>query len=261
MPQSQPQVSQPQVSREVPQDPAQAVVGRVEAVGLKALAPHGPNPTRVPATKKPIEAEDFARFISSSRSPTRAEVQALFDLLPHENPPRASMTSSWVPSSFSTGLDRKGGGLIGLRSACAKFPASTEALTAFVRSNMPGHPFTTVSLYLNTGTRPHKDSKNAKLPNGILGVSDFKGGEVWVEAEGGDSVQVVDGTRLRGHLYAITSKPTYIHAYRDLHFTMPWKGKRLVIVAFSVADHSQAQAGDLAMLRGQGFLYWGGSSR
>ena len=98
---SQPQVSQ--VSQEVPQDPSQVVVGRVEAVGLEAVCP------RAPSAKKPTNAEDFARFSPSSRTPTRAEVHALFDLLPHENPPRASMASTWVPSSFSTGLYRKGG--------------------------------------------------------------------------------------------------------------------------------------------------------
>ena len=88
----------------------------------------------------------------------------------------------------------------------------------------------------------------------MIGVSDFKGGEIWVEGEGGSSVQVVEGKRLHGHLLPITARPTYIHAYRDMHFTMPWKGKRLVIIAFSVSDHLQAQSEDLAILRGQGFV-------
>ena len=35
---------------------------------------------------------------------------------------------------------------------------------------------------------------------------------------------------------------------------MPWKGKRLVIIAFSVSDHLQAQSEDLAILRRQGFV-------
>ncbi|CAE7357217.1 unnamed protein product [Symbiodinium sp. CCMP2592] len=152
------------------------------------------------------------------------------------------------------GLYRKGGGLIGLRSACKGFPASTEALASFVRSNMPGHPFTTISLYLNTGTKPHKDSRNAPLPNGIIGVTDFVGGEIWVEAQDGESVQIVDGKRLSGHLLPISETPTYIHAYRDLHLTMPWKGKRLVIIAFSVSEHTQACDEDLAFLRGHGFV-------
>ncbi|CAE7226635.1 FCPC [Symbiodinium sp. CCMP2592] len=139
-------------------------------------------------------------------------------------------------------------------SACKGFPASTEALASFVRSNMPGHPFTTISLYLNTGTKPHKDSRNAPLPNGIIGVTDFVGGEIWVEAQDGESVQIVDGKRLSGHLLPISETPTYIHAYRDLHLTMPWKGKRLVIIAFSVSEHTQACDEDLAFLRGHGFV-------
>ena len=207
------------------------------------------------------KAEDFAEAISSARTPTRAEVATLFGLLPHETPPRSTMYSRRTPSSFTTGLFRKGGGLIGLRTACRQFPASTEALTSFVRQHMPGHPFTTVSLYLNTGTEPHRDSRNAHIPNGIMAITDFSGGEVWTECEGGDSFQVVDGERRAGRLVPITTEAAYIHAYRDLHFTMPWTGRRLVIIAFSVADHEQAPQEVLSTLRCQGFVLPGEASQ
>ena len=152
------------------------------------------------------------------------------------------------------GCFRKGGGLIGLRTACRQFLASTETLTSFVRHHMPGHPFTTISVYLNTGTEPHRDSRNACIPNGLIALSDFSGGEVWTECEGGDSFQFVDGKRLAGRLVPITADSAYIHAYRDLHFTMPWTGRRLVIIAFSVADHEQAPQDVLSTLRGQAFV-------
>ena len=223
-------------------------VGSVEA-GVKGAPPRF------------AKAEDFAEAISAAKTPTRAEVATLFGLLPHETPPRSTMYSRRTPSSFTTGLFKKGGGLIGLRTACRRFPASTEALTSFVRRHMPGHPFTTVSLYLNTGTEPHKDSRNAHIPNGIIALSDFAGGEVWTECEGGDSFQVIDGKRIAGRLVPITAEPAYIHAYRDLHFTMPWTGRRLVIIAFSVADHEQAPQDVLSTLRGQGFVLPGEASQ
>ncbi|CAE7840724.1 unnamed protein product [Symbiodinium sp. CCMP2592] len=78
--------------------------------------------------------------------------------------------------------------------------------------------------------------------------------EATQEAQDGESVQIVDGKRLSGHLLPISETPTYIHAYRDLHLTMPWKGKRLVIIAFSVSEHTQACDEDLAFLRGHGFV-------
>ena len=237
------------------QDALPKAVASLEAVGSVEAGVTG-------APRRSAKAEDFAEAISSAKTPTRAEVATLFGLLPHETPPRSTMYSRRTPSSFTTGLYRKGGGLIGLRTACRQFPASTEALTSFVRQHMPGHPFTTVSLYLNTGTEPHRDSRNAHIPNGIIALSEFTGGEVWTECEGGDSFQVIDGRRLAGRLIPITENLlTSTHAYRDLHFTMPWTGRRLVIIAFSVSDHEQAPQDVLSTLRGQGFVLPGEASQ
>ncbi|CAE7937949.1 FCPC [Symbiodinium necroappetens] len=73
--------------------------------------------------------------------------------------------------------------------------------------------------------------------------------------------EVVDGRRLAGRLVPITAEPAYIHAYRDLHFTMPWTGRRLVIIAFSVSDHEQAPQDVLSTLRGQSFVLPGEASQ
>ncbi|OLQ11786.1 hypothetical protein AK812_SmicGene4399 [Symbiodinium microadriaticum] len=74
--------------------------------------------------------------------------------------------------------------------------------------------------------------------------------------------EVIDGRRLAGRLIPITENLlTSTHAYRDLHFTMPWTGRRLVIIAFSVADHEQAPQDVLSTLRGQGFVLPGEASQ
>ena len=78
---------------------------------------------------------------------------------------------------------------------------STQAITSYVRAKMPNHMFNTVSIYCNTGTDPHKDNRNAPVPNGIVALSDFKGGEVWIESEDGESIQVVGGKQMRGNLH------------------------------------------------------------
>ncbi|CAE7267906.1 FCPC [Symbiodinium sp. CCMP2592] len=226
---------------------AHAVLASASQGGLGS-APHSSVPGEAGPMQESHEAtqevhQDLCEVPQGLHQVVSDRVEAVTDrveavgLIESEAPP-----STLLPSPDSSG------------SACKGFPASTEALASFVRSNMPGHPFTTISLYLNTGTKPHKDSRNAPLPNGIIGVTDFVGGEIWVEAQDGESVQIVDGKRLSGHLLPISETPTYIHAYRDLHLTMPWKGKRLVIIAFSVSEHTQACDEDLAFLRGHGFV-------
>ena len=97
------------------QDAVPKAVSSLEAVGSVEAGVIG-------APRRFAKAEDFAEAISSARTPTRAEVATLFGLLPHETPPRSTMYSRRTPSSFTTGLFRKGGGLIGLRTACRQFP-------------------------------------------------------------------------------------------------------------------------------------------
>ena len=58
---------------------------------------------------------------------------------------------------------------------------------------------------------------------------------MWIESEDGDSIQVVGGKQMRGTLVPITDEPVFIEAHSHLHFTMPWRGRRIVLIAFSVA--------------------------
>ncbi|CAE6914886.1 PARP6, partial [Symbiodinium sp. CCMP2456] len=52
----------------------------------------------------------------------------------------------------------------------------------------------------------------------------LRGGEVWIESESGDSVQVIGGKQMRGTLVPITAEPVFIEAHSHIHFTMPWRG-------------------------------------
>ena len=130
---------------------------------------------------------------------------------------------------------------------------STQAITSYVRAKMPNHMFNTVSIYCNTGTDPHKDNRNAPVSNGIVALSDFKGGEVWIESEDGESIQVVGGKQMRGTLVPITDEPAFIEAHSHLHFTMPWKGRRVVLIAFSVAGLEELTPQDYDSLISHGF--------
>ena len=215
----------------------------------KPVVEQTPKPIR---PYKGISPEDFAERISATRVPTRGELCALFGLLPHETPPRAPEAGNRVASSFTTGMYHQGR-LTGLRANFRRFPMSTQAITSYVRAKMPNHMFNAVSIYCNTGTDPHKDNRNAPVPNGIVALSDFKGGEVWIESEDGDSIQVVGGKQMRGTLVPITDEPVFIEAHSHLHFTMPWRGRRVVLIAFSVAGLEELTPQDYDSLISHGF--------
>ncbi|CAE7362158.1 FCPC, partial [Symbiodinium sp. CCMP2456] len=203
--------------------------------GVKESAPHSSEPSGEPgagpgdvtgevaqsASDPPSQAspgQDFAERISAARIPTREELCALFGLLPHETPPRAP-----------------------------------EAITSYVRAKMPGHRFNTVSIYCNTGTDPHKDNRNAPIPNGIAALSDFRGGEVWIESDSGESIQVIGGKQMHGTIVPITAEPVFIEAHSHIHFTMPWRGRRIVLIAFSVSGIEELNPQDYDSLINHGF--------
>ena len=84
------------------------------------------------------DAENFARKVLSVREvPTRADIRHLFELLPHERPPRGDGQGR----SFSCGMFAQGP-LRGLRAGSRKFPLSCKVLTSFARSCAPQHVFT-----------------------------------------------------------------------------------------------------------------------
>ena len=123
------------------------------------------------------DAESFARKVLSVREvPTRADIRHLFELLPHEKPPRGDGQGR----SFSCGMFAQDP-LKGLRVGSRKFPFSCKVLTSFARSCAPQHVFTSLNLFLNVKTALHVDGNNDKHPNLVAGISDFRGGQILVE--------------------------------------------------------------------------------
>ena len=135
---------------------------------------------------------------------TKAEIIQLFNLLPKEVPSRGG--PSHDSCSFSCGAYAKGG-LQGLRSECATFKNSTKVIASFVGACLPDHPFTTVSLFHNTKTDLHVDSRNHHSPNGVIPVTSFKQGGIWVADGCGPHVRIVNGSPLQGSLLDFSAGP------------------------------------------------------
>ncbi|CAE7029847.1 unnamed protein product [Symbiodinium sp. CCMP2592] len=160
---------------------------------------------------------------------TKQDAGQIFDLLPKEIPSRG--TSSQPPSSFSCGAYAKGG-LQGLRSECALFPSCIKLLTAFVRTFLPEHFFTTISLFHNTKTDLHVDSRNHRTPNGVIAVTSFQGGGIWIADGCGPHKRTIKGDTVKGSILSLETPITF-DAFKYPHETESWVGDRLVCVAFT----------------------------
>ena len=193
-------------------------------------------------------AERFACQCLKQSNFSRAAVAHLFSLIEKDPPP--AKFGAPDAQSFSAGCYAKGG-IVGLRSACRKYPVACAFLNQFVRSVRPDFKYSSISLFQDLRTGLHKDSKNAAVDNLLIPISDFKGGGIWLEGPGSE-VQVLDGKPLAGQNVSVHPYVQF-PAYSQHHCTLPWTGTRLVLVAYSVARLHGLNPRDREVVRSTGF--------
>ena len=119
-------------------------------------------------------AEVLSRTVLEKARLSRADLLAIFDLLPTEAPPSAGRSNGRA-ASFGTGLWVHGG-LVGLRANTFNFPNSTKVLNKFLKQECPRLSHTTVLNFQQAQTAPHKDSHSAPGSlNAVFGLSTFSG--------------------------------------------------------------------------------------
>ena len=177
------------------------------------------------------------------------QLEKLFDLLPHETPPRGCGSRAL---SFGSGAYAKGG-LQGLRKECGTFPQAAQLVNRFIAHVFPNHKFTSHMFFCNAQTDMHIDSHNYHSPNAVIAISSFSGGHVWVGDDKGSVYRKVKDHWLKGTLHDVAKTPLLFDAWRLPHCTENWTGRRLVLVAFSVADTSRMPADALKTLLALGF--------
>ncbi|CAE7290582.1 unnamed protein product [Symbiodinium sp. CCMP2592] len=188
-------------------------------------------------------------ILSKDEAPRAEDMIRLYEALPKEVSARDP--EGRIPSSFSTGAYNKGG-LTGLRKACHDFPLATKCLVRFVRSMRPFHPFSTISIYDNVCTPLHKDSRNACCENLIIPLTQFWGGELWMQQDQGSTPQNFGGSEVFGTAVPIPPEGLCFDARGILHCTMPWKGRRLIAVAFTVSKTEELKQSDAQLLEDLG---------
>ncbi|CAE7351551.1 unnamed protein product [Symbiodinium sp. CCMP2592] len=205
------------------------------------------------ATTKPSDGGCFVlespEDLGATKAPRAEDIIRLYEALPKEVSARDP--EGRIPSSFSTGAYNKGG-LTGLRKACHDFPLATKCLVRFVRSMRPFHPFSTISIYDNVCTALHKDGRNACCENLIIPLTQFSGGELWMQQDQGATPQNFGGSEVFGTAVPIPPEGLCFDARGILHCTMPWKGRRLIAVAFTVSKTEELKKSDAQLLEDLG---------
>ena len=112
---------------------------------------------------------------------------------------------------------------------------------------------TLFQILCNCRSLPHADVHNyLDEPSLLVALSDFRGGELWVQSTDGDHELAVGGKNLKGRLIDLQRGPAFFDAHR-LHATMPWRGRRMVLVAFTVRNPEKLQEEHVRFLESVGF--------
>ena len=90
------------------------------------------------------------------------------------------------------------GGITGLTSLTRERPFLTRLLVRLMRQELPDLSFTTVTLAIDSTLKPHRDLANAVNSRaGIVGISEFHGGRLWVEHPDGSIKRRISADKVK----------------------------------------------------------------
>ena len=131
------------------------------------------------------------------------------------------------------------------RSVCA-------LLNGLVHKLHPAHQWTRLVISLNSQVGLHVDAQNARLPSLLVGLSHYKGGQLWVQTDAGADFEEFGEQLLPGHAYTTSMNCLLFPAATTLHGVRPWtEGDRVVLAAYAIGQHrflSPAERGALLEL-------------
>ncbi|CAE7672319.1 SLC24A2 [Symbiodinium sp. CCMP2592] len=196
------------------------------------------------------DPEQFSAAASLKKPLDLRDVVTLCDLLESEIPARGN--NSEDEFSWSTGAYVHGG-VHGCRQHMHQFPVTSTFLAKVFKEYHPRLPVTTLSLTRNVRTTLHLDANNALgYLNGLVKISGFSGGGLWVQDSSGSIVCPTDPSLLGSHLDF--SDLTLAFDPHKKHLTLPWtQGPRIVLIGFVVKAPAEIPDQAAEMLLRAGF--------
>ena len=200
-----------------------------EAADCEALLRNPEAPFDFGPSAPALSAEIFAQQILAGQLDlTCASVLQIADLLLCECPDLDDRFA--VGKSVSAGLHQSGRG--GLRKSSKSHPLSVQVVTRFISKVAPSFRFSSFVLIDGVESPVHKDVRNSVLPNLVIPLSSFQGGEVVVEfCDGSDSLSV-QGQCVPAVALPVNCHPVLFSASRFFHAVRPAQGRRVVVAAY-----------------------------
>ena len=125
------------------------------------------------------------------------------------------------------------------------FPWSSELLATFARAQAPAVKFSSLALFRNNLTVPHRDSHNCpQSTNQVFAISNFSGGGVIIQDPTGEQVLQHAGCEYRGRVIPFVNGMLRFAARDVVHWTEAWQGDRVVLVSYTIRSLTQLSSAD-----------------
>ena len=142
---------------------------------------------------------------------------------------------------------------MGLRTNLKNFPYSTKCFTKFASSHVPDLCFSSVALLNQHQSALRIDANNSCVhPNWVCPITIFKGGDLWVESESGNTFLEHEGQRLRGDILPVSCRACFLDASKR-HCVLDWEGERIVLACFLIRDFDKLSPAETEQLSDLGF--------
>ncbi|CAE7316944.1 unnamed protein product, partial [Symbiodinium microadriaticum] len=141
----------------------------------------------------------------------------------------------------------------GLRKACSSHPMSVRVINSFITFMSPNFVHSSFVLIDGIASEAHCDVLSSLLPNIVIPVTSFQGGDLRVECPLGSDSIMRDGIEVPAARLPVSRGPAAFSASQCLHEVLPFQGRRLVVAAYTLKACARLSAEHSATLRQLGF--------
>ncbi|CAE7510622.1 unnamed protein product [Symbiodinium sp. CCMP2592] len=146
------------------------------------------------------------------------------------------------------------GGVTGITTVTRERPFLTRLLVRFIRQELPTLTFTTISLAIDATLRPHRDLTNAVgSVAGIVGISKFEGGKLWIEDSAGTARRRVSQDEVKTGMLLDVCQRAHIFDPRRWHGADQHRGVRSTVVGYTARQLQRLDQDMTDRLRRLGF--------
>ncbi|CAE7231150.1 unnamed protein product, partial [Symbiodinium sp. CCMP2456] len=144
------------------------------------------------------------------------------------------------------------GPLDGLRTQTRRYPMVIRLLNTVIHTLCGPVSRSTLFLSRNRAIGLRTDPNNHRdVPNYLIPLSNFEGGQLFIESQNGD--YSLDENGMRGYVHEVTLPFLRFNARRR-HMVLPWYGRRLILGAFHVKETQTLSEPTRQLLMSLGFL-------